>query len=124
MIDIKNIFAFLVFFLSLNCFAGGESAINSIGAWGNQNTSHNNVMQIALANGFLKSEFNNGNGACDKDLAAIRTASPAGAKLGQELVSMAMAAYLSKQPIGVWLDPTDKYFGNRCVIVGIWMLSP
>lgn len=73
---------------------------------------------------FLKTEFNNGNGVCDKDLAAIRTLSPSGAKLGQELVSIAMAAYLSKQPVGVWLDPTDKYFGNRCVIVGIWMLNP
>lgn len=110
--------------IGMKSFAGGESVINSIGAWGGQNTSHNNVLQLALASGFLKAEFNNGNGVCDKDLAAIRTLSSSGAKVGQELVSIAMAAYLSKQPVGVWLDTTDKYFGNRCVIVGIWMLNP
>ncbi|HEY6528754.1 MAG TPA: hypothetical protein VIZ65_08665 [Cellvibrionaceae bacterium] len=104
---------------SAHSFAAGESLISTISAWGPANSanSHANIVQIQLDGKFDKAAFNNGNNACSADFAGIR------AEGGQPLSSLAYAAFFSKQPIGVWLNPADKYFDNRCIITGVWLLK-
>ncbi len=75
---------------------------------GEKDQNHADVVQIYVANGISVN-------GCHSSLAAIRNT-----ESNQHLISFALAAYISKQPVTVVVDSTDTYFvsgtDSRCTI--------
>lgn len=98
------VFIGIVTFISHVSLAANEGVITHIAFAGENMGSHPNVVQIQVEGGY---DFT----GCDKINAAIR-------KNDTHLISAALSAYISKTPIKVWLNSSDKYYPaqDRCVI--------
>jgi len=78
--------------------------ITGVNFSGPDDPHHPNIVQITIEGGF-------NNVDCDQTLAAIRNTDDR-----QHLISYALAAFVSKQPVVIVLNGVDKYFGTRCTI--------
>lgn len=96
----------LLISLLFSNLAIADGKITRIYFSGPDDGSHSNVVQIMIEGGFSTS-------GCNTQFAAIR-------KEGREhLISFALAAYATGEPVKVVLNAGDKYNGDRCTIMRI-----
>lgn len=88
--------------ISSTAFAGGK--ITGINFSGPDDGNHPNIVQIQIEGGF-------NSGDCDTQFAAIRNTPDR-----KHLISFALIAYTTKEPVDVALNGADKYFASRCTI--------
>jgi hypothetical protein len=91
--------------------------ITGIGFSGPKDGSHPNIVQISIEGGF--SGEHNAAG-CNPTLAAVRVGK---AMETQHLVSYLLAANATGESVGVILDPTDRYWGDRCTITTVFKIN-
>ena len=83
-------------------FADGK--IVGINFSGPSDPHHGNVVQIQIEGGFQTS-------GCNTVFAAIETSDE-----NKHLISFALTAYATQEPISVVLNGNSKYFSDRCTI--------
>jgi hypothetical protein len=98
---IKSIIIGLIF-ITPSVLASGK--IIGINFSGPDDPNHVNIVQISIEGGFKY-------GSCDVVFAAIRNTEDR-----KHLISFALAAFASKEPVQVVLNGGDKYYGERCTI--------
>jgi hypothetical protein len=102
---IQNLFKSIivsVVIITPSAFAAGK--ITGINFSGPDDPSHTNVIQMQIEGGFSS-------GSCDATFAAIRNTEDR-----KHLISFALTAFASKEPVTVVLNGSDKYFAERCTI--------
>jgi hypothetical protein len=102
---IKNFVKSIIISLMIiapSAFAAGE--ITGLNFSGPDDPNHPNVIQIQIEGGF-------NSGSCDATFAAIRNTEDR-----KHLISFALTAFASKEPVTVVLNGSDKYFSERCTI--------
>lgn len=92
----------LMMVLATAANAAGE--ITAIWFAGPDDPNHVDVVQIQISGGYSMV-------GCDSSYAAIRNDANRA-----HMISFALAAYVSKDPVAVVLNPSDKYFSDRCTI--------
>ncbi len=102
----KIVFSLLTIFLSSHAFSDG--VITDIWFSGPDDFGHSDIVQIYIGNDFSVP-------GCHESFSAIRNTSDR-----QHMISFAIAAYISKEPVRVVLNANDTYFGTgsatRCTI--------
>jgi hypothetical protein len=83
-------------------FAAG--LIKGVNFSGPDDPSHSNIVQIHIEGGYDIA-------GCDVRFAAIRNTEDR-----KHLISFALAAFVSKTPVVVSLNTSDKYYADRCTI--------
>ena len=107
-------------FLGLTLFSFtslGAGKITAIWHSGPDDPSHANVIQIQIEGGFAQEINAEG---CNPNYAAIRNTQER-----QHMISYLLAAYATKERVGVVLNPADKYYtnGGRCTISRIFSVN-
>jgi len=88
--------------LCTEAFAANHGRITAIAFAGAAFGPHPDVVQIKIEGGFSQ-------GTCDATIAAVR-------KRDGHLISLLLAAQLAGLVIDVYLDESDRYYADRCVI--------
>jgi hypothetical protein len=100
----KTLLKFMVTSLTIissSAFASGKIiGINFSGP----DDGHPNVVQIQIEGGFNEA-------GCNTTFAAIRVTDDR-----KHLISFALSAYATKEPVSIVLNKTDPYFLDRCTI--------
>ncbi len=81
-----------------------DGKIIGINFSGPDDPNHINIVQFQIEGGFASA-------GCNVQFAAIRNTEDR-----QHLISFALAAFASKEPVVVVLNGGDKYFADRCTI--------
>jgi hypothetical protein len=102
----------MLFILIASPLVHSAGKITGIGFAGPKDGSHPNIVQISIEGGFA-GEYNSA--GCAPELAAVRVNDET-----RHLVSYLLAANATQEKITVVLDPTDKYFGERCTITTVY----
>ena len=103
----KRVFATLILglFSALLQAADGEGKISRVEFIGKNYTAHPDMVQFRI-----EGNFSNNN--CDNIWAGIKSAD-------DHLISALLAAKIADKPVQVFLEPSDKYFGERCFVTGV-----
>jgi len=98
---IKLLFISLSIVFSHVQAAGKITGINFSGP---DDPNHPNIIQIQIEGGY-------NSGDCNTQFAAIRDSADR-----KHLISFAIAAYATKEPVTIVVNNSDKYFQDRCTI--------
>lgn len=101
--EMKKIFV-LIILLSGSCVFASDTglATNISFASSISNTVRPGTAQFSIQGGFSEAE-------CNDTYAAI-------AKEDSHLISLLLSAHAQNKPVEVFLDSTNKYYGDRCLV--------
>jgi hypothetical protein len=104
--SLKKIALLSLFLISFNSIGTGR--ITSVSFSGPDDPNHAHIVQFEIEGGF-SGEYNAQ--SCNATFAAIRNTADR-----QHLISYLLTAYTTKEKIGLVLNPSDKYYDDRCTV--------
>jgi hypothetical protein len=101
--------------LAISFNSVGTGRITSVGFSGPDDPNHANIIQFEIEGGF-STEYNAQ--GCNVTFVAIRNTQDR-----QHLISYLLTAYTTKEKIGLVLNPSDKYYDDRCTVARIFSVK-